>query len=161
MGGKTPVLRRMAEAVGTGAACVLWVHLGNPEDYHCGEAYRKAMGLNVKEHSSGRYQGQVKLTKRGPSCVRRWLYLAALRLTQEPNVQVWYGRKKARDGGRSGKGLVGVMRKLALALYRVVVDEVAFDPAKLFPGAPLAKRRTSARARQKGPPLRASAVTSS
>jgi transposase len=157
---KTPVLRRMAEAVGMGAACVLWVRLGNPQDYHCGEAYRKAMGLNVKERSSGRYKGQLKLTKRGPACVRRWMYLAALRLTQELEVQVWYGKKKARDGGRSGKALVAVMRKLALALYRVAVDDVAFDPAKLFPGAPLPKAGVSARARQKGPPLRASAVTS-
>ena len=28
-------------------ACVLWVHLGNPSEYHCAEAYRKAMGLNL------------------------------------------------------------------------------------------------------------------
>ena len=157
---KTPVLRRMAEAVGMGAACVLWVRLGHPQDYHCGEAYRKAMGLNVKERSSGRYKGQLKLTKRGPASVRRWMYLAALRLTQQPEVHAWYGKKKARDGGRSGKALVGVMRKLALALYRVAVDDVAFDPAKLFPGAPLSEEDTSARARQKGPPLRASAITS-
>ena len=25
------------------------VYLGNPGNYHCAEAYRKAMGLNLKE----------------------------------------------------------------------------------------------------------------
>ena len=43
----------MAEVVGTTTACVLRVTLGAPQDYHCGEAYRTAMGLNLKERGSG------------------------------------------------------------------------------------------------------------
>ena len=41
--------------LGWATACVLWVYLGNPANYHSAEAYRKAMGLNLKERSSGRY----------------------------------------------------------------------------------------------------------
>ena len=59
-------------------ACVLWVFLGNPANYHCAEAYRKAMGLNLKERSSGRHEGQLKITKRGPGVVRRWLFFGIL-----------------------------------------------------------------------------------
>ena len=54
------VIQRQAKAVGIGTACVLWVMLGDPKDYPCGEAYRKAMGLNLKERSSGKYQGHVE-----------------------------------------------------------------------------------------------------
>ena len=43
------VIQRQAKAVGVPTACVLWVLLGDPRDYPCGEAYRKAMGLNLKE----------------------------------------------------------------------------------------------------------------
>jgi len=46
------VLQAQAAVVGTATACVLWCTWGNPQDYHCGAAYRKAMGLNLKERSS-------------------------------------------------------------------------------------------------------------
>jgi transposase len=151
---------RLGRAVGFATASVLWVYLGNPQGYHCGEAYRKAMGLNLKERSSGKCKGQLRITKRGPGAVRRWMYLASMRLLREAEVRSWFAAKKARDGGRGGKALVGVMRKLALALHRAAVDEVEFDPAKLFPGKPLKQTSASAQARQKGPPLRAFAITS-
>jgi len=147
---RNPVLGRLAGAVGYGTASVLWVHLGSPQSYHCAEAYRKAMGLNLKERSSGRYKGQLRMTKRGPGAVRRWMYLASMRLLRETEIHRWFEAKKARDAGRGGKAVGGVMRKLAVALYRVAVDGTAFDAAKMFPGKPLKRPSSSARARQKG-----------
>jgi len=140
LGEQHEAIRRQAKAVGTVTACVLWVALGDPANYHCGEAYRKAMGLNLKERSSGQYQGKLKITKRGPGIVRRWLYLAALRTVQEADVVGWYEAKKARDHGRSKRGLVAVMRKLALALYATGARGENFDPRRLFPGQPLGKQ---------------------
>ena len=129
-------LCRQGQAVGLITACVLRSELGRASSYDSGEAYRKAMGLNLKERSSGKYQGQLRLTKRGSSRCRRWLYFAALREVQKPSVRSWYLRKKSRDSEKGKKGLVGVMRKLALALYRVSVEDVAYDSALLFPGSP-------------------------
>jgi transposase len=139
LGEKNEVILRMSRAVGMVTACVLWVSLGNPANYHCGEAYRKAMGLNLKERSSGKHQGQLKITKRGLGIVRRWLYLAALRMAQDAEVKKWYEAKKSRDKGRAKGALVGVMRKLALALYAVGARGETFDPRRLFPGKPLPK----------------------
>ena len=124
---------RVGQAVGLVTACVLAATVGNPQDYGCGEAYRKALGLNLKERSSGRYKGQLKITKRGPSLARRWLYFAALRLVQNPAVRPWYEAKKSRGEGRGGKGVVGVMRKLALAIH-AVARGATFDASRLFPG---------------------------
>ena len=123
----------MGEVVGPVTACVLWVELGNPQDYHCGAAYRKAMGLNLKERSSGRWQGQLKISKRGSSVVRRWLYLAALRWLRQEPVRSWYLRQKAQRRGAAKPALVGVMRKLALALYRVGGRGEPFDRTQLYP----------------------------
>jgi transposase len=127
-----PVLQVMGEVVGVVTACVLWVQLGNPQDYHCGPAYRKAMGLNLAERSSGRWQGQLKISKRGSSVVRRWLYLAALRWVRREPVRSWYLRQKADRRGVAKPALVGVMRKLALALYRVGGRGEPFDPMQLY-----------------------------
>jgi transposase len=127
-----PTIRAMGEVVGLVTACVLWVELGDPRDYHCGPAYRKAMGLNLKERSSGRWQGRLMITKRGPSVVRRWLYLAALRWVRQEPVRGWYLRQKAQRRGEAKPALVGVMRKLALALYRVGGRGEPFDRQRLY-----------------------------
>jgi hypothetical protein len=126
------IIARQAAVVGWATACVLWVHLGNPADYHCAQAYRKAMGLNLKERSSGRYQGQLKITKRGPGAVRRWLYFAAMRLVQDPDVAEWYQVKKGQRPKGGKRALIAVMRKLALGLYAVGVGTEPFDARRLF-----------------------------
>ena len=108
------------------------------------------MGLNLKERSSGRWQGQLKITKRGSSQVRRWLYFAALRLIKRDQVQPWYVNKQRRrpnDAVERMRAIVGVMRKLALALYQVGVHQERFDAALLFPEA-LKSVREAARAEE-------------
>jgi transposase len=90
------------------------------------------LGLNLKEKSSGKHQGQLKITKRGPGLARKYLYLAALRLIQnDPIVQCWYQRKVQRDGGHKGKAIVAIMRKLAKSLWHVARGR-AFDSQALF-----------------------------
>lgn len=66
-----PDIQRVGRAIGVVPACVLWATVGNPQDYSCGEAYRKALGLNLTERSSGQSQGHLKISKRGPSVARR------------------------------------------------------------------------------------------
>ena len=134
-----PVIEAQAPVVGTMTACVLWVHLGDPSMYDCGAAYRKAMGLNLTEFSSGQWQGRIKISKRGHGDVRRWLYFSALRWIKEEPIHSWYEQKKSKKSGQANdqamRGIVGVMRKLALALYQVGACGATFDPQLLFPGA--------------------------
>ncbi len=128
------VIERLSESVGRVTACVLFVALGDPHEYHCGAAYRKAMGLNLKERSSGKYQGQLKITKRGPSIVRRWLFFSALRLVPQGPVRRWFEAQKKKDKDRGLGGVVAVMRKLALAVQATVTNDEAFQLERLLPG---------------------------
>ena len=112
------MIQRQAKVGGHATACVLWVALGDPQDYPCGEAYRKAMGLNLKERSSGKYKA-MKITKRGRRIVRRWMYFAAMRMAQSVFVRRWFEAKKAKDKDRGNGALIAVARKLALALHAV------------------------------------------
>jgi hypothetical protein len=129
-----PVLEAQTRVVGGSTACVLWASVCDPRDYPCGEAYRKAMGLNLTERSSGTRAGQLHISKRGNPGARQWLYLAALRLAKQAGVRQWYEAKKGRDGQEAKGALVGVMRKLALALYRVGPEGATFEAGRLFPG---------------------------
>jgi hypothetical protein len=139
------VLQAQGRAVGVPTACVLWTCVGDPRDYESGGAYRKAMGLNLVERSSGTYQGQLRISKRGHPRSRQWLYFAALRLVQQAGVKRWFHAKKAKDGQQGKGALVAVMRRLVLALHRVAVHGETFDPRRLFPGEAQARCRCSPR----------------
>jgi len=111
---------------------VLEAALGSPLDYPNPRSYLKAMGLNLKERSSGKHKGQLKITKRGPSIVRKYHYFVALRwLYTDPVIAQWYRNKVRRDGQLKGKAIVAVMRKLALSLWYIARGD-RFDSRKLF-----------------------------
>ena len=123
-------LTHMAKLIGrVTTAILLSLHL-DPRDYHCAQSYLKALGLNLKEKSSGRYVGQLKITKRGSDKARQYLYFAALRLTQScPTAKQWYDNKKTPNAKK--KAVIAVMRKLAGGLWHVARGE-AYAPTKLF-----------------------------
>ena len=122
----------LAPAIGHTTAAAVFAEVGDARSYSCTRAFLKAMGLNLKEKSSGTIQGQLRITKRGPSRVRQYLWLAVFRWIQkDPIANAWYQRKKQRDGGRASRAAVALMRKLAKALYHVGRG-ATFDSNKLF-----------------------------
>ena len=128
------VLAAQGRVVGLPTACVLWVSTGDPRDYPAAAAYRKALGLNLVERSSGTHAGQLHISKRGSARSRQWLYFAALRLVQRAGVRGWCEARRAQRPAAAKRVLVAVMRKLAVALYHVGVGNQAFDPGRLFAG---------------------------
>jgi transposase len=128
------VIQAQARAVGVVTACVLWTHLGDPRKYFCAAAYRKAMGMNLTEYSSGEYHGRLHISKRGSATVRRWMYFAALRWIRNGPGRRWYLRKRARDQEGAKRALIGVMRKLAKGLHYIGTTGEPFQPERLFSG---------------------------
>src|SRR3954466_13372224 len=112
-----PVLQAQGKVVGGPTACVLWVSTGDPRDFDSAGAYRKAMGLNLAERSSGTYQGRLRISKRGSARTRQWLYFAALRLVQQCGVRPWYEAKKARHEGEARRGLGAGMGELGVGPF--------------------------------------------
>jgi len=123
-------LTEMAQLIGKVTTAVLLSFHLDPRNFKCARSFQKAMGLNLKEKSSGRYVGQLKLTKRGCSKARMYLYFAVLRLLQkDPVVKEWYLNKinpKAKN-----KTVIAVMRKLSKALWHIAQGQ-PFDANKLF-----------------------------
>lgn len=146
--GDNEIILALATVVGFTTACIAWVELGDVRNYDSGAAYRKAMGLNLKERSSGKHKGELKITKRGSGLLRRWLYFAAMRASQEVEINPWYEAKKKKENDRGGKALVAIMRKLALAMYQVGARGATYEPKLLFPGKPQPKSRGGQGVRQ-------------
>lgn len=131
--GEDERLSHLGEQVGELTAAVLVSRLGALEEYPNSGSLFKASGLNLKEISSGRRQGQLGISKRGPRQVRKYLYLAVLRWIQEdPWAQAWYKSKVQRQGGLlKRKAIVALMRKLLSGLRWVALGH-EFDSTKLF-----------------------------
>lgn len=141
---------RMGRVVGMTTSAVLVSGVGDPVRYTSASAFLKGLGLNLKERSSGKHRGQLKISKRGPGDCRFYLYLAALRLKEnDPVVGRWYERKVARDGGKfKNNAVTAVMRKLAKALWYVARgaefdSRLLFDVRKLGFEAPFGTSRPS------------------
>jgi transposase len=124
--------RAIAPVVGRTTAAVLVAEVGDGREFGSVGAYLKAFGLNLKERSSGTHKGRLKLTKRGPSRARQYLWLATCRWLQKDHVaRAWYEAKVVRDGGRRAKAVTALMRKLVKALFHVARG-APLDSNKLF-----------------------------
>jgi transposase len=120
----------ISATVGLITSVVLMSLVGEPSEYDCARSYEKALGLNLKERSSGKHKGKLRITKRGNATARKYLYLAALRLiSKDAVIRAWYD-KRARPGEKR-KAVVAVMRKLAKAIWYVSQGS-CFDVSKLF-----------------------------
>lgn len=130
-----PDAKLLAPTVGLVTSAVLVAMAGSPSSYPSAGAYVKALGLNLKEHSSGESKKPgtgLHITKRGPGVGRKYLFLAALRLIQsDPICRAWYETRRAHRRGEKLKAVVALMRKLARALWHVGHGQ-PFDAAKLF-----------------------------
>ena len=133
-----PEVQRLRPVVGLKSAVCIYADLGSLALYSSSGALLKKSGLNLTENTSGstkdaEFTPGVHISKRGSGRVRRYLYMAVLRLIQsDPIFKAWYAAKLKRDGGRArGRAIVALMRKLLCGL-RHVADGQPFKPSKLF-----------------------------
>ena len=131
-------VKEMTPVIGKITAAVLYTTLGSMENYDNAGSVAKALGLNLKERSSGKHKGKLRITKRGSGSARMYLYMAVLRLVNgNAIIKAWYNKKIIRDGGIKMKALVAIMRKLAGALWHVGRG-AEFDASLLFDTSRLA-----------------------
>lgn len=120
---------RLAPVLGAVTAMVVISELGDPASYASASAYQKAAGLNLKERSSGKHKGRLRITKRGSPKARKYYHLATLRLLQrDPVVRAWCDKRAA---GSKLRAITATTRKLVLAIWHVARGN-PFDASKLF-----------------------------
>jgi transposase len=125
-------VQALRPCLGAVTAAVVYAYLGAPNDYGCAAAFEKAAGLNLIERSSGDNDGTKHLSKRGPGIVRKYLFLAAMRLIHaDPVAKAWYQARKSFKTDQKAKALIAVERKLCRALFHVAAGN-PFDTSKLF-----------------------------
>lgn len=86
----------------------------------------KLAGLNLYEVSSGKRQGQHRISKRGRSLLRKILYYAALQTVRKNGIMHDFYQKLTGRGMKNIKALVAVARKLLRIIFAIVRDHSEF-----------------------------------
>lgn len=109
-------------SVGLGSITIAYI-LGCAGDlryYAHGQQLLRRAGLNLTERTSGKHKGQIKLSKRGDSTLRKVLFLAVLQLVRhQPDFKLWHARYVQRGMGKM-QSIVKLMGKLARILIGMV-----------------------------------------
>jgi len=87
----------------------------------CGEVIKMA-GLDLYEVSSGNHTGQRRISKRGRSLIRKFLYYASLRLITANGMMREKYQQLIHRGMVKMKALICIMRKLLRTIFALVRD---------------------------------------
>lgn len=96
-------------------------------------------GLSLREHSSGKFKGQTKITKRGRKKLRKALYLAVRPLVaSNPTFKALhtYYTKRPDRPLKKQQSLIALCGKLVRVLFTMGQKQCEFDGSKLLKGIP-------------------------
>ena len=120
--GEIPLAESLQSIRGLGkiTTAVLLGCAGDLNGYDHGRQLLRRAGLNLAERTSGKYKGQIKLSKRGDSMLRKYLYWAMLTLVnQHPDFRQWHAQNQARGMKKQAS-----LFKLIGKLCRIIVGMV-------------------------------------
>ena len=99
------------------------------------------VGLDLQVKESGKWKGQMKLSKRGSGRLRRLLYMAALvSLRLKDSAFGAYYRELKKRGLKGRSALMAVMRKLLITAYSLLKSGGTYEPTRVWAGAKLAMK---------------------
>ncbi|QKS47016.1 IS110 family transposase (plasmid) [Paenibacillus cellulosilyticus] len=111
---------RSIDGLGTITIACLLGCAGDLRHYAHGRQLLRRAGLNLAERTSGKHKGPVKLSKRGDSMLRKYLYMGILNLVkQNADFKKWHVQNQMR-GMTKMASIFKLMGKLARILIGMV-----------------------------------------
>lgn len=121
---------RSINGIGTITIAALLGFAGDLRNYTHGRQLLRRAGLNLAERTSGKYKGQIKLSKRGDSALRKYLYLGMMTLIrQHPDFSRWHQQNQAK-GMTKMASLFKCIGKFARIVIGMVQREESYLPAE-------------------------------
>ena len=101
--------------------------------FRSADAFVAFTGLDPRPDESGHHRGRRRLSKRGPSELRRLLYLAAMAATKTKTWKPLYQHYRAK-GLSTTATLVVLARRIARTAWSIYTHKTEFDPKRLTKG---------------------------
>lgn len=107
---------------------------GDLSGFAHGNALLRHAGLHLAEASSGKWKGQIVLSKRGRSRLRRYLYLATMSLVMNnPEFKALHSNNVKVKKIKKMKSIMKLCGKLARVLVGIARNGSAYKPEMIFP----------------------------
>jgi len=138
---EVPGAKEMVAIKGIGPITVatFFAEIGDIRNYTHPQQLVNMAGLSLQEHSSGKYKGQTKITKRGRRRLRRAIYLAVRPLVANnptfKTLHVYYTKRPDRPLKKQ-QSLIALCGKLLRVLFAIGKKQCEFDGDKLLRGIP-------------------------
>lgn len=134
-----PGARQMMNITGLGSTAValFFAEVGDITKYKHPQQLVNLAGLSLREHSSGKFKGQTRITKRGRSRLRRALYLAIHPLfAHNPTFKALHQHYTTRSEKplKKQQSLIALCCKLLRVLFVIGQRQCEFDGSKLLKG---------------------------
>ncbi len=129
-----PLGRQLLAIKGLGPihTCSLLADTGDLGLYHHGNQVLRLAGLHIGERSSGQYKGQIKITKRGRSRLRKTLYLAVLSLiVNDASFRAQHHQNVKIKKMAGLKSIIKLCGKLARILVAMARNNEAYRPEQI------------------------------
>jgi len=125
---RIPYSRKLLAIKGLGIVTVAGLigEIGDFTKFTTQSEIAKLAGLDLYEVSSGKKQGQRRISKRGRSLLRKILYYAAIQTIRENGIMHDYYQRLIGRGMKSMMALVAVSRKLLRIIFAIVRDDSEF-----------------------------------
>ncbi len=107
---------------------------GDLSGFAHGNALLRHAGLHLSEASSGKWKGQIVLSKRGRSRLRRFLFLATMSLIMNnPEFQAIHATNVKVKKTKKMKSVMKLCGKLARVLVGMARTGSEYSPEKVYP----------------------------
>jgi transposase len=125
---RIPYSRKLLAIKGLGIVTVAGLigEIGDFTKFTTQSEIAKLAGLDLYEVSSGKKQGQRRISKRGRSLLRKILYYAAMQTIRKNGIMHDYYQRLIGRGMKSMMALVAVSRKLLRIIFAIVRDDSEF-----------------------------------
>src|SRR3954466_12460438 len=112
---------------------------GDLSGFAHGNSLLRHAGLHLSEASSGKWKGQVVISKRGRSRLRRFLYLATMSLVMNnPEFKALHANNVKVKKIKKMKSIMKLVGKLARVFVGIAKRNESYSPEKLQPFSALA-----------------------
>ncbi|MDQ0884737.1 transposase [Peribacillus sp. V2I11] len=112
---------------------------GDLSGFAHGNSLLRHAGLHLAEASSGKWKGQIVLSKRGRSRLRRYLFLATMSLVMNnPEFKALHSNNVKVKKMKKMKSIMKLCGKLARVLVGITRNGSAYKPEMVFPHEQLA-----------------------
>lgn len=138
---EVPGSKEMLKIKGLGpiTIAIFFSEVGDITKYNHPQQLVNLAGLSLREHSSGKYKGQTRITKRGRKKLRRALYLAIRPLVaSNPVFKALHSYYTTRPNNplKKQQSLIALCGKLLRVLFVIGNKQCEFDGSKLLQGLP-------------------------